>query len=118
LVARKDHSKGRVSAGAFELLGEKLGKGMDKELEGSSSNFLGFSRDRVSLFNSLQMLHVGRDKIKRKVIHTFIKANMRGNLDSLSIHIIPENIRFFAIQAWKEQGDVILHHIPAGMGGQ
>jgi len=61
---------------------------MDKELEGTSSNFLGFSRDRVSLFNSLQMLRIGWDQIKRKVIHTFIKVHMGSDLDSSGINRI------------------------------
>ena len=65
---------------------------MDKELEGTSSNFLGFSRDRVSLFDALQMFDIGRDQIKWEIINSLIKADMRSNLDTSGIDIIPKDV--------------------------
>jgi len=93
LVGSKDYSKGRVSVGAFELLGDKLGKGMNIEVEVTGSvNLFSFSWNRMSLLDAFQMLNVGRNAINRKVIHSFIKSYMRSDLDSLSINIIPKNV--------------------------
>ena len=38
------------------------------------------------------MLHIGRNVINGKVIHTFIKSHMRSDFDSLSINIMRNNI--------------------------
>ena len=92
LISSKDHSKGRVSARDSELLGDKLGKGMNVKIETSRCiNFFGVSWNRISLLNSLQMLDIGRNSIKWKIMYTLIKSHMGSDLDSLSINIIPNN---------------------------
>ena len=55
-------------------------------------NLFSFSRNRRTFFYSLKILDIGRDKINRKIIHCFIEVNMRSDLDTFGINIIPKTI--------------------------
>jgi hypothetical protein len=92
-VSGKAKAKGGVSTGRLQFDVTFGGKGLESEAKSRDRDSIKFSRDRGIIVNSLEVSNIGREVSSSKVvIHAFIEAGMKGDLGSLGVKVVPENI--------------------------
>ena len=87
-------SKSKVGIGTtnFHGLGESVGEGIQTEVKLVNGGVTGVRGKGLAILESMKMDNIGRERIGWKIIHSFVKTGMFGNLDSRSFRVKPQNV--------------------------
>ena len=92
LIGRKVKSKeGSITNNGNNFVSFIKERSSDKS-KGGGSKFSIVNREKSIILNALEMLDVGRNKGSRKIIHALVKLEMKNNLYSFCLQVIPKDV--------------------------
>jgi len=92
IISGNSHTKRGILAGYLKCASQSVGERARTEVKFSHSGLIGLRRKGLTILGALQVNDIGRDRVNREVIHTFIKASMLGSLHMTGFRVIPDNI--------------------------